>query len=110
MTDRELLERAAKAADLEVTQNVYYPGALFVRDASGQGEWRFWNPLADDGDALRLALKLNLRIDYVGVQACVEGVMAPGLTAEEAARRAIVRAAAAMNTDDRTSVRQEQAA
>jgi hypothetical protein len=47
MTDRELLELAAKAAGLEVVT----PTMLTY----GQ-----WNPLTDDGDALRLAVKLNL--------------------------------------------------
>jgi len=40
MTDRELLELAAKAAEIE--------------------HIGMWNPLADDGDALRLAVKLKL--------------------------------------------------
>ena len=47
MTDRELLELAAKAAGLEVVT----PTML---------KYGQWNPLTDDGDALRLAVKLNL--------------------------------------------------
>jgi hypothetical protein len=49
MTDRDLLELAAKAAGLEVVT----PTMLTY----GQ-----WNPLTDDGDALRLAVKLNIVI------------------------------------------------
>jgi hypothetical protein len=46
MTDRELLELAAKAIGLE--------------EAKMRIEFNQWNPLQDDGDALRLAVKLNL--------------------------------------------------
>jgi len=63
MTDRELLEAAAKAAGKKVhTRN------QADRDACGAGDvglWisegqTCWNPLTDDGDALRLAVKLNI--------------------------------------------------
>ena len=48
MTDRELLELAAKACGLE--------------EAKMRIEFNQWNPLTDDGDALRLAVQLNLPI------------------------------------------------
>ena len=48
MTDKELLELAAKAAGLEVVT----PTML---------KYGQWNPLTDDGDALRLAVKLGLK-------------------------------------------------
>ena len=57
MTDKELLELAAKAADMRLnhagqpTTGNYYDSADFI-----------WNPLTDDGDALRLAVKLGLSI------------------------------------------------
>lgn len=51
--DRELLELAAKAAGHDVWTDI--DGNLYT----GEPERR-WNPLADDGDALRLAVKLNL--------------------------------------------------
>ena len=56
MTDRELLELAAKAAGMEV-----------IHDAADRGLWIHgvedeWNPLTDDSDALRLAVKLQLFI------------------------------------------------
>jgi len=65
MNDRELLELAAKAAGLELDTKY---GAF--HDGSGRwwlsvkvgNEWHQWNPLTDDGDALRLAVKLELSI------------------------------------------------
>lgn len=54
MTDRELLELAAKAAGVE-------PYELHDRWGDCGGiEKAGWNPLTDDGDALRLAVKLKL--------------------------------------------------
>ena len=53
MQDRELLELAAKAIGLELKYN--YLGGRDARQT--------WNPLEDDGDALRLAVKLRLCID-----------------------------------------------
>lgn len=52
-TERSLLERAAKAAG-------------YVLGQHSQKEWAFtlggmeWNPLTDDGDALRLAVRLGI--------------------------------------------------
>lgn len=56
--DRELLEWAAKAAGVHWNQLEGYawefsPGLTI----SGR---RIWNPLTDDGDALRLAVKLGI--------------------------------------------------
>jgi hypothetical protein len=53
MTDRELLELAAKAAGLSHPDGVYW----LTNDLGYQ-----WNPLIDDGDALRLAVKLRIDI------------------------------------------------
>jgi hypothetical protein len=50
MTDRELLEAAAKAAGVAVS---------FDR---ARRDWG-WNPLDADGDALRLAVKLGLDVN-----------------------------------------------
>ncbi len=66
MSDRELLELAAKAAGLAI-----YWQRQAERDEDGQGDsglWivngsTCWNPLRDDGDALRLAVKLKLLVD-----------------------------------------------
>jgi|SRR5690554_425489 len=57
MTDRELLELAAKAAGYVVDSDFY---RLDVRDTSGAPIR--WNPLEDDGDALRLAMALGIDI------------------------------------------------
>jgi hypothetical protein len=51
MSDRELLELAAKAA-----------GYWNIRGAPCPWVGDTWNPLKDDGDALRLAVKLGLWI------------------------------------------------
>lgn len=110
MTDRELLDAAARAIGCRVTCSVaemhgcedtstVYRGVMLdgVQDA--------WSPLTDDGDALRLAVQLDLMVfptDMAGI-ACVELANSPMHVAERhgpnklaATRRAIVRAAAAM--------------
>lgn len=58
MTDREMLELAAKAADLHVKVASNSGRGLKVH-----GNCNWWNPLADDGDALRLAARLNMDIE-----------------------------------------------
>ena len=88
MTDRELLELAAKACGLE--------------EAKMRIEFNQWNPLADDGDALRLAVQLKMEV-------CVWDTVTTVLTPNDdistlsepangdllaATRRAITRAAA----------------
>lgn len=55
MTDRELLEMAAKAAGYEFRWFTTGPGLVGIKPC--------WDPLTDDGDALRLAVKLRLKID-----------------------------------------------
>ena len=55
MTDKELLELAAKAAGIERSDFGWaVPGF-------GIGSW---DPLENDGDALRLAVKLKLQISF----------------------------------------------
>lgn len=96
MTDRELLELAAKAAGYELIWGVK------------NGMWGpqgYWNPLTDDGDALRLMARLNINISYrensngswvvaerEDIKFCPESLDGPH--EEDATRRAIVRAAA----------------
>lgn len=90
MTDRELLELAVKAAG-------YWSAEFNCPCNSPRPEW---NPLTDDGDALRLAVKLNMRVDtYYPAGTKVEvgeiSLMLPHHDDPYAAtRRAIVRAAA----------------
>lgn len=57
MSDRELLELAAKAAGIELR---WHPDGTAYSDARCAGYWGVWNPLADDGDALRLMVWLRL--------------------------------------------------
>ena len=59
MSDRELLEFAAKAAGIDVR---WYQGdCLRVADKCN-GFAGKWNPLTDDGDAFRLAVRLGLHV------------------------------------------------
>lgn len=96
MTDQELLEFAAKATGDYYGEWSERTNAFRIRYA---GEWREWNPLTDDGDALRLAVRLGLQVD-VGITDGDTTVI-PGAAIEKhngdpltATRRAIVRAAA----------------
>jgi hypothetical protein len=108
MTDRELLELAAKAAGIEGAYLEFWGGTGIAPDDPNGG---LWNPLADDGDALRLAVKLGLTVEadandgdcaayHPGhpSSAAVEwGGMDPDVRLA-ATRRAIVRAAAAIGS------------
>ena len=97
MTDRELLELAAKAAGYDVVF-VHDNKIPMRRDVPNRKGMKVWNPLEDDGDALRLAVKLGMDIRIYGTDVRVAccGVIAmecpPDLYA--ATRRAITRAAA----------------
>lgn len=56
--DRELLELAAKAAGLSFQPKNITNHGIYCNDAT------WWSPLDDDGDALRLAVKLRIRIGF----------------------------------------------
>lgn len=110
MTDRELLEAAAKAAEIELGEWDSFMEAFWLKCDHPV----IWNPLTDDGDALRLACKLSISIDHnragdqqryvVAERPGCEGCFAPVCAVEDdiedeshrasATRRAIVRAAA----------------
>lgn len=63
-TDRELLELAAKAAGIDHPggdHSLYNDGRLW--DCKGL---RWWNPLVDDGDAMRLAAEMRMEIRIMG--------------------------------------------
>lgn len=96
MSDRELLELAAKAAGIH-WQGVLRDGGVFVH------EGREWNPLRNDGDAFRLSCSLRLDISFLeGFEQIIVDDYHGSSRAEEdyqpdmaaAARRAVVRAAA----------------
>lgn len=112
MTDRELLEFAAKAAGrcahsethLERWEDGNDAGTDSYCTACGKSP-DYWNPLTDDGDALRLAVnrQMSLALGPIRVQACtIEGALRGAFFQEDiiyqdpnaATRRAIVRAAA----------------
>ena len=93
MTDRELLELAAKAIGLPEC-GWMGPAFVYVKDNT----FIDWDPLTDDGDALRLAVKLSLDIH---VDSNLTEVIYLDATTEAhlndpyaATRRAITRAAA----------------
>ena len=99
MSDRELLELAAKAAGIRINYWVYdnNDDSPSVLESGG-----IWNPLTDDGDALRLAVQLGL----LGAPfMTLEFIAAIGDSAPCAATRlAIVRAAAEIGREhDRTN-------
>lgn len=58
MTDRELLEAAAKAAGIDLTGATWHGTIVFDAPRTPN-----WNPLTSDGDALRLAVSLGMNID-----------------------------------------------
>ena len=66
MNDRELLELAAKACGYEHYRYCTAHMAL-VPEPEGEDVLPFsvWNPLTDDGDALRLAIELRLDISFL---------------------------------------------
>lgn len=68
MDDRELQEMAAKAADIKICHTWLSDegkvwSSIWVKDKlTGGDTTTLWNPLGNDGCALRLAAKLNLSI------------------------------------------------
>ena len=62
MTDREMLELAAKAAGYNYSWSERYECAEIWSD--GDKVKKFWQPHVDDGDALRLTVKLGLGISF----------------------------------------------
>ena len=110
MTDRELMEAAAKAAGYELHFGFTDMMIRCNEPEHPDKTHNLWNPLTDDGDALRLAVKLRIRVHPLR-----EAVEATWTFADKlrcinignnegpcngdpyaATRRAIVRAAAAM--------------
>lgn len=105
MSDKELLELAAEAAGIVALRwGIDAP----ERQMSGEGQFigATWNPLNDDGDALRLAADLRLKVlpgKHKG-DGCTVETQRAGITGvttfrddkREQMRRAIVMAAAAI--------------
>ena len=90
MEDKELIELAAKAAGLQVKVASNSGRGLKVH-----GNCNWWNPLTDDGDALRLAVKLRMTLGVGLDRSDAGGFCEFDLEDKNAAtRRVIVRAAA----------------
>jgi hypothetical protein len=91
-TDRELLELAAKAAELDVFLSKN--GTFLLRNSLNPLANRSWNPLEDDGDAFRLAMSLRM-IVTPGTARLLDGrLFGKDKDSVEETRRAIVMAAA----------------
>ena len=95
--DRELLELAAKAAGIGTTWTDTY--RQFFKDGYELGQRAFWNPLTDDGDALRLAVMLRMHVSVYPTRTSVTAddvylEQLHGVDPMGATRGAIVRAAA----------------
>jgi len=104
MTDRELLVLAAKAAGIEALRD---PNNVLRYCTGSHPSMNIfaakpWNPLYDDGDALRLAVRLQIDICHGDLEVSAECYFKFDAAAAEpkksdpyaATRRAIVRAAA----------------
>lgn len=102
MSDRKLLEQAAKAAGIEFADPSPIPGdgRFWLKDGL---RYLSWNPLHDDGDALRLVVRLRLELtvepDEVWAGLYTGEFTDSLITGDDpaaATRRAIVRAAASI--------------
>ena len=103
MTDRELLELAAKAAG--VGPILCYESARNCLRIGPRAHYRLWNPLDDDSAALKLAMQLGICIQFIPECDTVQVYQEREFTAERfnvhvgglgdiETRRCIVRAAA----------------
>lgn len=105
MNDKELLGMAAKAYGAKIEIPDDDDGVFVIREKDRNGF--VWDPLTDDGDALRLAVKLHLDIEFDGSMVNVNYVSSEGwlrfvdesIETEDGARRAIVSAAAEIGRD-----------
>lgn len=95
MTDFELLTFAAKAAGID---GEYHAIGIYTPKNPADS---YWNPLTNDGDALRLAFSLRIHTGYIGIPTTHTVWAGNGAvsaeepyTGPEALRKAIVRAAA----------------
>jgi len=92
MTDRELLELSAKAAGIEIEYWLNDNPRVVEMFRGHLPNHEVWNPLTNDGDALRLAVKLRLQITIT--EGVPEDASSGDAVEYAATRRAIVQAAA----------------
>jgi hypothetical protein len=92
VSDRELLELAAEAAGLAWEWNACAGSIEHI--PKGYRFYVKWNPLTDDGDAFRLAIKLNLLVEYFPDFESEMSDIRYSEDPQQAARRAVVNAAA----------------
>jgi len=59
MTDRKLLELAAKAAKIEIETGIYFYDAGFAVTGTAM----YWNPILSNADALVLAVTLKMLVE-----------------------------------------------
>jgi hypothetical protein len=80
VNERELLEWAAKACGLDLAvwderySAMHYPHKTKLTDC------HYWNPLIDDGDALRLAAALEIRAGVSSLKAIADWWKRPSMT------------------------------
>jgi hypothetical protein len=99
MSDRDLLQLAAKAAGI---QGEWSERGNCIVIASPGMSWEHWRPLDDDGDALRLAVKLAIEISpcpehdsvFCEPKGDPDSIITTEALDDYGTRRAIVRAAA----------------
>lgn len=101
MTDREMLELAAKASGIrlewdgppELWAPMYYSGKTY----------RAWNPLESDDEAFRIVVALQINLCFGANYVIADGVQIPTVNNANdpysATRRAIVSAAAEMELE-----------
>ena len=99
MTDRQLLEDAARAAGIAVEFSIFSDGSFLCFKEGGDCFSDEWSPLTDDGDALRIAVKLGIDVVTGGGRtiAYCQGLQVGEYHGDDpyaATRRAITRAAA----------------
>ena len=100
MSDKELLELAAKAADIEIKWDESLNCWSMPHDEDGWFSIVRWNPLENGTQALNLAVKLRLDVLIRGIATIVPFKDAKAVKHGEnpyaATRRAIVETAAAI--------------
>ncbi len=103
MSDRELLEMAAKGVGQEIVWLQDDPDVDFFTGESPsipnyrvleKWNWKTWDPLLDDGEALRIAVRLLASIDFRKPGTSVWVPSIDFIVDDKCHRRAIVKAAA----------------